>query len=392
MGLSDKLTDQAGAPARKETLGKIADLLSRNGIDIDEIGRVQRVSLYQSMFKNADGEAETVDLAAVQLSPAWETGPEWPVIQPGPTVKVPTPKAKLSKETAWKTAAIIPDVQIGYYRLSDDTLEPTHDEDAISVALALVKASKPDLVVLVGDNLDLPEFGKYLTTNPFQRTTQAAIDRATVLAAELRTAAPNAKIVWIAGNHEERLPRYIATNAAAAFGLRRGNTPDSWPVLSVPYLCRFDDPAIDIEYLPGYPASMFWINDRLRVVHGDRVNSSGVTASKYLAREKVSVLYGHIHRREWAEITRQDHDGPRTVLAASPGCLARIDGAVPSTKGGTDLDGRPIIGRHEDWQQGIAFVEYQEGDSPFHLELVPIREGQARWRGTDYLSGRERMA
>jgi len=390
MALGDKLTEQAQNPPRKETLGKIADLLSRNGIDIDEIGRVQRVSLYQSMFKNADGEAETVDLAAVQLSPAWETGPEWPVMTQGPAIKLPAVKAKPSKETAWKTAANIPDVQIGFYRLSDDTLEPTHDEDAISVALALVKASKPDLVVLVGDNLDLPEFGKYLTTAPFHRTTQAAIDRATVLSAELRNAAPNARIIWIAGNHEERLPRYIATNAAASFGLRRGNTPDSWPVLSVPYLCRFDE--YGIEYLPGYPASMFWINDRLRVVHGDRVNSSGVTASKYLAREKVSVLYGHIHRREWAEITRQDHDGPRTVLAASPGCLARIDGAVPSTKGGTDLDGRPIIGRHEDWQQGIAFVEYQEGDSPFHLELVPIREGQARWRGTDYISERERMA
>lgn len=390
MSLGDKLSEQAGTPPRKDTLGKIADLLERNGINIDEIGRVQRVSLYQSMFKNADGEAETVDLAAVQLSPAWETGPEWPVVKPGPTVRLPTPKSKAVKDTPWKTAVIIPDIQIGFYRLADDSLEPTHDEQAISVALALTKAAKPDLVVLVGDNLDLPEFsGKYLTTAPFQRTTQAAIDRATVLAAEIRAAAPNARIVWIAGNHEERLPRYIATNAAAAFGLRRGNTPDYWPVLSIPFLCRFDEPDIQVEYLPGYPASMLWINDRLRVIHGDRVNSNGVTASKYLAREKVSVLYGHIHRREWAEITRQDHDGPRTVLAASPGCLARIDGAVPSTKGGTDLDGRPIIGRHEDWQQGIAVVDYKEGDSPFHLELVPIREGEARWRGVDYVAVNE---
>jgi hypothetical protein len=82
-------------------------------------------------------------------------------------------------------------------------------------------------------------------------------------------------------------------------------------------------------------------------------------------------------------MTREDHDGPRTILAASPGCLARIDGAVPSVKGGTDLDGRPIV-RHEDWQQGIAVVDYQPGDGDFHLELVPIRDGEARWRGVDY--------
>jgi hypothetical protein len=67
----------------------------------------------------------------------------------------------------------------------------------------------------------------------------------------------------------------------------------------------------------------------------------------------------------------------------SPGCLARIDGAVPSTKQGLDLDGRPIV-RHEDWQQGIAVVTYEEGDGEFHPELVPIRTGTAFWRGKLY--------
>ena len=384
MSLADRIVDEATRTpgARREALGRIAELLERNGIDLDEIGQVKRVSLYQSLTKNEDGDAEIHDLTAVQLSPKWETGPEWPVIQPGPAVKLPTRKPLADKKSDWSTAVVLPDIQAGYFRLADDTLEATHDETAIETALAITRDARPDVVVLVGDNLDLPEFGKYLTTAPYQRTTQATIDWATVFAARLRNAVgPDCRIVWIAGNHEERLPRSIATNAAAAFGLRRGNTPESWPVLSVPHLCRFDEYLI--EYLPGYPAAMFWINDRLRVIHGDKVNSSGSTASKYLAREKVSVLYGHIHRREWAEMTREDHDGPRTILAASPGCLARIDGAVPSVKGGTDLDGRPIV-RHEDWQQGIAVVDYQPGDGDFHLELVPIREGHARWRGTDY--------
>jgi hypothetical protein len=235
---------------------------------------------------------------------------------------------------------------------------------------------------MVGDNLDLPEFStKYLTTAPFQRTTQAAIDRATLLAAQVRRAAPRARIVWLAGNHEERLPRMIASNAAAAFGLRKGNMPDSWPVLSVPFLCRFDE--YDVEFVPGYPASSYWINERLRVIHGDKVNSNGVTATRYLGSEKVSVLYGHIHRIEWAERTREDYDGPRTILAASPGCLARTDGAVPSVKGGTDLDGRPLT-RHEDWQQGMCVVDFEPGDGRFYLEMVPIRDRHCRWRGIEY--------
>lgn len=385
MTLNDKLAESYIPPPaqKKEALGRIAELLERNGIDLDEIGKVNRVSLYQSLTKNEEGEAEIHDLVGVQLSPKWIDGPEWPVVDRGPAIKLPPAKAKPAKTGTWRTACVLPDMQIGYFRLRDDTLEPTHDEEAMAVAIAIVKDANPDVVVLVGDNLDFPEFGKYLTTAPFQRTTQASIDRATLLCAELRAAAPNARIVWIAGNHEERLPRAIATNAAAAFGLRRGNLPDSWPVLSVPFLCRMDE--TNVEYLAGYPASCYWINERLRVIHGDRVNSSGATATKYLAREKVSVLYGHIHRREWLEMTREDHDGPRTILAASPGCLARISGAVPSVKGGTDLDGRPIV-RHEDWQQGLAVVDYEEGDGRFNLELVPIREGTARWRGVDYAS------
>lgn len=389
MGLANDLSQPVPPlpSAKREALGRIAALLERNGIDIDEIGTVQRISLYQSLTKNDEGEAEIHDLVGVQLNPKWSDGPQWPVIEQGKPIKLPPAKAKAKKDTAWKTACVLPDMQIGYFRLHDDSLEPTHDEQAIEVALAIVADAQPDVVVLVGDNLDFPEFGKYLTTAPFQRTTQASIDRATMLCAQLRHVAPNAQIVWIAGNHEERLPRMIATNASAAFSLRRGHVPDSWPVLSVPFLCRFDD--YGIEYLPGYPASSYWINERLRVIHGDRHTSNGATATKYLNREKVSVLYGHIHRREWLEMTREDHDGPRTVLAASPGCLARIDGAVPSTKGGTDLDGRPIV-RHEDWQQGLAVVDYEDGDGRFNLELVPIREGTARWRGVDYSASCER--
>ena len=70
-------------------------------------------------------------------------------------------------------------------------------------------------------------------------------------------------------------------------------------------------------------------------------------------------------------------------MAASPGCLARIDGAVPSTKGGVDLDGRPLT-RIEDWQQGMALVSYQDGDGMFTYTNIAIHDGWARWGNKDY--------
>jgi predicted phosphodiesterase len=307
------------------------------------------------------------------------SAPAWPLVQQSPPVQIPPLKRGRNKE-GWPCAIILPDMQIGYYR-GGSGLEPTHDERAIAVALRIVKRANPHLVVLVGDNLDLPELGKYRLSPAYAQTTQATIDRAALMAAQVRSAAPNARIVWLAGNHEERLPNYLLDNASVAFGIRRGDAPGSWPVMSVPFLCRLDDH--DVEYLAGYPAACVWITEHLRVIHGDKVASGGSTAHKYLATERSSVIYGHIHRREYAVRTREAHNGAYTVMAATPGCLARIDGAVPSTKGGIDLDGRPVV-RYEDWQQGMAVIPYDEVTGRFVYEQVAIDDGWAMWRGQEF--------
>lgn len=373
---------QANVPSKTATLGKIADLLERNGIDVDDVGKVARMNLWQMGYVDKDGEAQTQDLIGVSLSPSWAEGPQWPVVVPGPVYKLPNLPTKPAKPTnGWSTCVVLPDVQIGFYRNAAGELEPIHDERAIAVALAITKAEQPDVIVCVGDNLDLAEMSKYRLTAPYQMTTQATIDRGALFAAEMRAAAPDARIVWIEGNHEARLPNTLIDNARAAFGLRRGNTFAEPPVMSVPFLCRFDE--YGVEYLPGYPASKFWINERLRVIHGHKVKSGGSTAHSYLATEKTSVIFGHVHRREYASRAREDHDGPKEIMAASPGCLARCDGVVPSTKGGYDLDGRPVP-TVEDWSQGLAVVKYEPGDGRFTYHNIAIHEGWALWNGREY--------
>lgn len=271
MGLEDRLADGPPAPSR-ETLGKLAALLDRQGISVDEIGKIQRVSVYQSLTKNEDGEAEIHDLLGVQFSPAWESGPEWETVRQGPptkvTVRLPKP---LPRPEGYEVAVVLPDMQIGYFRGADGDLEPTHDEAAITVAEQIIAAAQPDKIVLVGDNLDAPEFGRYRLSPAFSLTTQASIDRATELCFRLRALAPEAEICWIAGNHEERISNATLDNLKAAFGIKRGLAPDSLPVLSVPFLLRMDEAQID--YRPGYPAGSYWINERLRVIHGDKVAS-----------------------------------------------------------------------------------------------------------------------
>jgi len=311
-------------------------------------------------------------------------GPQWPVIKQGPPIRLPKQRIVIRKTEKYKKCVIVPDAQIGYYRGRDGRLEPTHDEKAIEIMLSMVRDLRPASIVCVGDNLDFPTLSKYITTPAYQQTMQAAIDRATTFCAQLRDASPSAKIIWLAGNHEERMPKYLLLNAAAAYGIRKGNMPNTWPVLTVPYLVRMDE--FGVEYRPGYPASDFWINERLRVIHGDRIKSSGSTANVYLNSEKTSVIYGHIHRIETAFKTREDFDGARTTMAASPGCLARIDGAVPSHKGGVDLDGRPLV-RYENWQQGVGVVTYETtGQHKFLYEVTPIYNGWAIYHNKEYFA------
>ncbi len=378
----------------KKVLNDIAAMLERKGIDPSEVGSVKKVSLYQSVTKNPDtGEAIIHDLQAIQFSPSWDTGPQWPLIEKGPKIQLQKPKTKSAPPKEWETAIIVPDIQIGFYRKSLDSseLEPIHDELAIAVALAVIEEMKPDQVVMVGDNLDFAELGKFLTAAPFKQMLQASIDRATMLCAQVREAAPNAKITWIAGNHEARMARYIQTNAEAAFGITRGKSNDElregWPVMSVPFLCRMDE--FGVDYLPGYPESAHYLNSNLVVVHGDKVVSNNSTTKKYLDNERISVIYGHIHRNELAYRTYRTDQGPRTIMAASPGCLCRVDGAVPSTKSGMDEFGRPILQGAENWQQGLGIVTYQpfgSGNEWFNYEPMWIYNGRGILRGKEYVA------
>lgn len=378
--------DPEMAKAKRDRLGKIADLLDRSGIDLDEVARVEKVRIneWEGLTKDADGNATVTPLSATSLvlTPKWADGPEWPVLQRAPVVQAaPLIRPEREGRGGWRTCVVVPDVQIGYYRRGDQLI-PTHDESALSILLQVVEDADPDLIVMVGDNIDLPEFSRYRLHPAFVQTTQPSIDRAGLLAAQLRARVrPECRIIWIAGNHEERMPNYAIDNARAAFGLKRANLPNSWPVLSVPELCRFDESGV--EFLPGYPANVFWINENLSVIHGNKVRSGGSTAHAYLPEIRHSVVYGHVHREEFAAVTRMTVRGPRTYEAMCFGCLCRIDGSVPGSASGYDLHGQPLA-TTENWQQGLGVIEYQEADGDYWKESIRIWNGKARWRGRAY--------
>lgn len=365
-----------GAPS--VSLGDVGQLIEQAGLDLGDV-TVRSLRVSQRM----DGSASVGASLVVN-----QDGPAWPVVQQAaPTVIKPHKHGADSTRNAngWRTAVVLPDPQIGFRQLSDGSLDPFHDERAMDVALQIVAEVKPDKIVNAGDLLDLPAQSRYAQRPEWQHTTQHAIDRAHRFLAQQRATVPNAEIELMEGNHDKRLPDFILRNAMASFGLRRANLPDDWPVMTVPFLLRLDE--LEVKYVDGYPAAESWINDRLVVRHAPKkMNSSGSSAARSIEDERVSSLFAHIHRLEMTHRTRPKRGGFAQTLAASVGCLCRIDGAVPGYNSATDSFGRPLLTYPDNWQNGCAVVHYQQGDAPFTVDLIPIIKGWAYYQGREFSS------
>lgn len=354
---------------RLKGLRAVAELLQRQGIDPAEVGRIQRVSVYQQAQKDEEGQPRILDLVGVQLSPAWAEGPAWPVVQPAKPVR-PRRRTAPALLSDWRTTIVLPDEQIGYWQAESGTLVPMHDEQAMAVALEIVRQVRPERVVHNGDTVDFAPQGRFRKEPRFVTTTQAGLDRAHEWFAQLAEQCDRQDM--LEGNHDRRLANLIVDNAAAAFGLRRANVPTEWPVLSIPNLLRLDE--LGVTYHGGYPAGRMWLNDQLAVEHGVNINPD-----KTLNEEQVSVIHGHVHRYSVRQRRRRTRTGSQVITVASPGCLCRIDGFVPSQKTGTDDTGLPVP-TAMDWQQGVIIAHHTD-DGRHALEPVEIHDGTAVLRG-----------
>jgi hypothetical protein len=377
------------------TKQKIEDFLKSQNIDPDLVGKIDkiRISSYQSAIKNEQGEPEIVDLESIKvvLSPVWEEGPKWEVIRPATPVNVSipwTPTEHPKTEKDMKCAFILPDPQIGYRRYEDGTMDPFHDVQAIDVALQIMAYTQEkygiDIVINLGDFLDLQEHSKYIQEAAFANTTQAAINYGYEFLAKQRAISPSARIALLEGNHDNRLNLYATRNAAASYGLKKADDLEGDPVLSVKNLLCLNE--LDVEFYDKYPSqeSVIWLGKYLRAMHGNKVRSNGNTAVAYTNdTPHLSTIFGHIHRIEMQYRTTFDADGPIRSVAFTPGCLCRVDGAVPSTNSGVGSDGRP--GKHyENWQQGIGVVWYNEESGKFSIEAVNIIDGAAIYQGVEF--------
>jgi len=182
-----------------------------------------------------------------------------------------------------------------------DLHAPQHDPRALRWALDYTVDAEPRRVILLGDVVDFLALSRF----PKSPEQSAALDEELVVGRrvlkQIDRALADVPIVWIAGNHEARVQKYLYKKAPELCGL---------PELSVPRLLNMPERWTYIA-----PGGHIW-EQGILVQHGNRYAQN--TCVAYLNEYGCSVVAGHSHRAN--QMTRRLQTG-KTITAIESGCL-----------------------------------------------------------------------
>ncbi|HUU93153.1 MAG TPA: metallophosphoesterase [Phycisphaerae bacterium] len=223
---------------------------------------------------------------------------------------------------------------IGRWLVLADLHLPYHDSDAIKIVLAWAaqKKNRCDGLLLLGDFADCYALSRWLK-DPRMRRFEDELSAAGQMLGEMKRVVKPKRIIWKAGNHEDRLEKYLMSQAPELFGL---------PQFTFKSFLKLDEMGIDwvdamhpIEY------------HNLTILHGHEWRggfSSPVNPARtaYLKTRECCII-AHQHRT--SEHTEPTLRGT-TVTCWSVGCLCDL---------------HPRYSPLNLWNHGFAVVELSQG-------------------------------
>lgn len=187
---------------------------------------------------------------------------------------------------------------------------PDHDEAALNLAYRLIARRQPHIIVVGSDTAD---FSLISSFTPSADHGEAVTDELDELRRywmphidTLQSAAPNAALVFVMGNHEQRIFDFMEGNAPKL----RKTVERAW---------------VDTV---SYQGRVMWLGrteeveiGHLLVKHGDATNEHAAKSLLEAESYQVSVMSGHIHR-----ITNYSRMGRKYAVGAiTSGCLCQLN-------------------------------------------------------------------
>jgi len=217
---------------------------------------------------------------------------------------------------------------------------PYEDKESVELVFKFAKDLQPDKLIIAGDLIDFYSISKFSRDPARVLNLEQEFKQGREILTKIADILPNTEKIFIFGNHEDRLRKFIWNN----------------PVL---------DGCIDIEDKLGLKDYGYkWYNygknyeyKTLIYTHGYKVNKhSAYTAKNLLEDLGMSVIFGHTHRM--GTHYKTNHGG--SLVAVENGCLCINDLSY-------DWFRREV----PNWQKGISVVKWIEDRFNIHQICIP---------------------
>lgn len=251
------------------------------------------------------------------------------------------------EEAAGKRVALIPDLHA-----------PFENEVAVGAVLDFLNAEQPDEVVFLGDAGDHTRLSKHRTHPRFNAMLNDTNDRIAQNFRRFREACEQAKMVFIPGNHDDRILYYSREVGGELAEVRPGKLFDEEdePNSSLGYreLYRLDDLGIELVD-EDWKLAEYRIAPELSGRHGYLTGNN--SERKLLETHGRSQVHAHDHRGTITYRTKHDPLDIRVVMSC--GTLSQVE---PDGLGyQPDPDWTPGMGWCNVWDDGL-----------FHLSFMPF--------------------
>lgn len=174
---------------------------------------------------------------------------------------------------------------------------PYEDKLFLAYLIGACKKLNPTTIVIIGDLLDCYSVSNFDKDPSRKESMNDERNAAVKFLRELRRLFPDTEIIFIEGNHEERIMRNIKRYLPGLYDL---------PELSVASLLKLDE--LNIKHF----RSKGFVRWGLRVKHGKSVAKWSSNAE--MLKHRMSGISGHVHRKQEASFT--DGEGHTTIWRA----------------------------------------------------------------------------
>jgi len=232
-----------------------------------------------------------------------------------------------------------------------DDHNPYHDRKTVAAVNVFLGELQPEYLVKNGDVTDFYQISKFDKSPERIDKLQDDIDSTTAMLHTQRDLLPNAVIILIEGNHEDRWRRFLWSKAVEIASLR---------CLQLEKLLRLDEYEIShVSYEDG-----LMINDIFLVIHGD-ISSvhSGYTAKRMFEKHGGCGVTNHCHKG--GSFYKRDRFGIWGWWENF--CLCNLN---------------PDWIKNPNWMQGLSLVHFK--GKRFWVEQIPIIDHAFMYGGKLY--------